>query len=270
MNDIPAAEQPSLRGSGFNRLRRIATPLGWEVERQWPTGAAAELGADMHAEVAAQRLAAAHGLAPPVLAFDPSARTLRMPWVEGLPLDPAWPTSPAQRAAMAALLGRLRALPAPGLPTLDLPGRILALHRRLAARDAPRAALLADEVGAALALWDSVAAPDVGPDSPHAPRCLVHGDLTSANILLRDDGTVLLLDWEYAHAGGPWDDLAGLCATFDAIGGAPLDDWVAAVPAVVRPRFDAARRARRLLDTLWYALADWHLSRREGTLSPLS
>jgi len=58
-------------GSGLNRLRRIATPAGWQVERVWHPGALAELGADMHMEVAAQRLAAQHGLAPPVLEFDP-------------------------------------------------------------------------------------------------------------------------------------------------------------------------------------------------------
>lgn len=256
MNDGPTAAQPPLRGSGLNRLRRIATPSGWEVERQWPGGAAEELGADMHTEVAAQRLAAAHGLAPPVLAFDASARILRMPWVEGLPLEPGWPTLPARRAAMAGVLGRLRAVPAPGLPPLDLPGRILALHRRLAARDARQAALLAGEVGAALDLWERAAALDGGPAGAQAPRCLVHGDLTPANILLRDDGKVLLLDWEYSHAGGPWDDLAALCATFDAAGSAALEDWVAEVPAEARPRFDATRRARRLLDALWYALAD--------------
>ena len=270
MSDHPGAGEPSLRGSGLNRLRRIATPRGWEVERGWPVDAAAELSADMHTEVAAQRLAAAQGLAPPVLAFDPSARTLRMPWIDGRPLETGWTALPERRAAMAALLGRLRAVPAPGLPTLDLPGRMLVLHQRLAARDAPRAALLSDEVAAAVALLASVAAPGGGRGGPQAPRCLVHGDLTPGNILLRDDGTAVLLDWEYSHAGGPWDDLAALCATCDATGDASLEDWVAEVPAAARPRFDATRRARRLLDVLWHALADWHLSRREGTLAPLS
>lgn len=246
-------------GSGLNRLRRIATHTGWQVERAWHPGALAELGADMHMEVAAQRLAARHGLAPPVLEFDPVAGVMRMPWVEGVPLEPDWPRRAQRRAAMQEMLERLRGVPASGLSPLDLPARLRLLQARLAARDAARAAPMAPAVEEALAVWgaaSSSCAPP-GPQAPHPPAgraaaCLVHGDLTPGNILVRQDGSLLLIDWEYAHAGGPWDDLAALCAAAD---GEPFDGWTSAVPVAERARFAAMRELRRSLDALWYALA---------------
>ena len=236
-------------GSGLHRLRRIATPAGWQVERVWHPGALAELGVDMRDEVAAQRLAAQHGLAPPVLGFDPDAGVMRMPWVDGIPLEHDWPRRASRRAAMRDILERLRAVPATGLTPLDLPERVLLLHGRLAARDAVRASSHASAVEAALAAWRAAAAPS---GAALAAPCLVHGDLTPGNVLMREDGSLVLLDWEYAHAGGPWDDLAALCA---AAGDEPFADWVSAVPAADRARFEAMRGLRRSLDALWYDLA---------------
>lgn len=42
--------------------------------------------------------------------------------------------------------------------------------------------------------------------------CLVHGDLNAKNVLVdQDRGTVTgVLDWEFAHAGGPFEDLGNL------------------------------------------------------------
>ena len=244
-------------GSGLHRLRRIATPDGWQVERVWHPDALAELGVDMHAEVAAQRLAAEHGLAPPVLAFEPAARLMRMPWIEGAPLEPDWPQRASRRAAMRDVLERLRAVPAASLPPLDLSARVQLLHARLAARDAARAAAHSAAVEGALAAWRcaSSTAPAYAARAARAAGaspCLVHGDLVPGNVLVRGDGALLLLDWEYAYAGGPWDDLAALCAAAE---GEPFGDWAAAVPAVERDRFEAMRRLRRSLDALWYALA---------------
>lgn len=238
-------------GSGLNRLRRIATPDGRQVERIWHPGALAELGADMHMEVAAQRLAAQHGLAPPVLAFEPAARLMRMPWIEGAPLEPDWPRRAARRAAMRDVLERLRAVPAASLPPLDLPARVQRLHARLAVRDAARAAAHSAAVEGALAAWRCASQATPARAGGAAP-CLVHGDLVPGNVLVRGDGSLLLLDWEYAHAGGPWDDLAALCATAE---GEPFGDWASAVPPAERARFEARRDLRRTLDALWYALA---------------
>lgn len=251
-------------GSGLHRLRRIATPAGWQVERAWHPGALAELGVDMRAEVAAQRLAAQHGLAPPVLGFDPAAGVMRMPWVEGVALEQDWPRRASRRAAMRDTLERLRAVPATGLTPLDLPARVLLLHGRLAARDAVRASAHASAVEAALAAWRAASPVTLSAAGSAAP-CLVHGDLTSGNILMREDGSLVLLDWEYAHAGGPWDDLAALCAV---AGSEPFADWVSAVPAAERARFEAMRGLRRSLDALWYDLAATLDGPRTGIRQP--
>lgn len=238
-------------GSGLHRLRRIATPDGWQVERVWHPDALAELGVDMHAEVAAQRLAAEHGLAPPVLAFEPAARLMRMPWIEGAPLEPDWPRRASRRAAMRDVLERLRAVPAASLPPLDLSARVQLLHARLAARDPARAAAHSAAVEGALAAWRCAWQAAPARAGGATPR-LVHGDLVPGNVLVRGDGALLLLDWEYAYAGGPWDDLAALCAAAE---GEPFGDWAADVPVVERARFEVMRDLRRTLDALWYALA---------------
>ena len=108
----------------------------------------------------------------------------------------------------------------------------------------------ADGLAAACAAWRPWSDDAAGVDAVREAPCLVHGDPTPGNVIIRPDGTLLLLDWEYAQAGGPWDDLAALVAGEpDAPPG-----WSAEVPSDARPRFDAALRLRRLLDALWHAL----------------
>ncbi len=238
----------AVRGSGLHRLRRIDGPDGPVLRREWHPAAAELLGADFATEVAAQRLAAAQGLAPPVLDHDPEAGWLSMPWMEGQPLEPDWPQRPARAAAVSALLTRLRSVSAPGLPPLDLAARVSLLHRRLAQRDAVAAAGFEAELAAALPLWQRTSSASI--EDAAGARRLVHGDLTPGNVLVRPDGSLLLLDWEYAHAGGAWDDLAALMAGEPRVPAA----WASSVPLAGRGRFDAMLRLRRLLDALWHAL----------------
>jgi aminoglycoside phosphotransferase (APT) family kinase protein len=42
---------------------------------------------------------------------------------------------------------------------------------------------------------------------PPAPLTFVHGDAQPANILVPDDGPVLMIDWEFARIGDPREDL---------------------------------------------------------------
>jgi len=70
-----------------------------------------------------------------------------------------------------------------------------------------------------------------------------------------------LLDWEYAHVGHAFEDLAGLqiAAGADAVELRPLLlEWCAALPAIDDPagRLDALVMARRSLDALWLALVE--------------
>lgn len=45
---------------------------------------------------------------------------------------------------------------------------------------------------------------------PPVPLALVHGDLNPTNILVAEDGSLSLLDWEFAHIGDPREDLGML------------------------------------------------------------
>lgn len=230
------------QGGGLHRLRRLPGPDGPLLRREWNPAAAQVLGADFEAEVTAQRLAAEQGLAPPVLEVDFEAGWVLMPWIEGRTLESDWPQRKERRAVLHSLLARLRSVRAPSLAPLDLAARAALLQRRLAERAPDAAAAFEPEVAAACDAW----AASVGAQR----TCLVHGDLTPGNVLVRPDGAMLLLDWEYAHAGGPWDDLAALVAAEPS----SPPEWAAQLPSADRVGFSATLRLRRLLDALWHAL----------------
>jgi aminoglycoside phosphotransferase (APT) family kinase protein len=40
-----------------------------------------------------------------------------------------------------------------------------------------------------------------------APMCLVHGEVNNDNLIIRADGSITAVDWEYAHIGDPREDL---------------------------------------------------------------
>ena len=84
-------------------------------------------------------------------------------------------------------------------------------------------------------------------------RVLVHGDLNPANVLV--DAATLevtgLVDWEHAHAGGPWEDLGNLLRHADrpTLREAVLAAYASVVPGVpddVEERAEAADLAALL------------------------
>lgn len=223
--------------STVNRVSELRDVRGRLVRREWaPPHVARILGIDPDVEVDAQRLAAEQGIAPPVLQYDREGRFMIMPFVEGQRLETDWITRPARRVAMQELLARLRSIDASRLPRLDLPNRLRELHDRLASRSADHASSYGHEVAWCIERLEMI--PDHG-------SVLVHGDLTPENVIVRPDGSLCLIDWEYAHRGHGDEDLAGL-----ALDAPRAEEW-----SLAPEEFAVRIRARRLLDGLWRALA---------------
>lgn len=246
-----------LQAGRVNRVHRVLHPDGDLVRREHAQDEFAKsLGADPAVEVRAQRLAAAVGLAPSVLHHDAAACVTWMPFVAGRALENFWWRSEARRTSMRAALDTLRAVqPIAEIPPLSLGDRIAELQHRLFVVDRSAALRLATDSAAAraaLARYEWSAA---------AGCCLVHSDLGPHNVLVTDDGSLVLLDWEYAHVGHAFEDLAGLevAAGDDAAELRPLLlEWCAAAVAVDDPagRLDALVAARRALDAQWLALVE--------------
>lgn len=237
-----------MQGSGFNRLQLVRDARGELVRRVWPRpeiGGA--LGMAPEVEVAAQQLAAQHGLAPEVLEYDARNRAMLMPFVAGGSLEPDWFLRRERRAAVRDLLERLRQIPATNLPPLDLAQRLRELCDRLAARDREAADRRSTDVEQVLLLIEAV---------PRATESavLVHGDLHPQNVIVRTDGSLCLLDWEYAHRGHGDEDLAGLATgvlpQHALAHSAELARW-----SLQPSSFDLRRRLRALLDAVWLDLA---------------
>lgn len=230
-----------MRGSQINRLSVFKDSRGVFVRREWPSIKIAQaLGISPETEVAAQRLAAAQGVAPPVIEFDPVRRFMLMPFIEGSPLESDWILRRNRRTAVRELLERLRGISSTALPSLDLARRLGELQQRLARKNPPRAARWAKDVEAALAQATSVIS---------AGDILVHGDLNPPNIIVRLDGSLCLIDWEYAHSGHGDEDLAGLAASLPGHA-TELASWS------LQPQgFEQRRRLRALLNAVWLDLA---------------
>jgi aminoglycoside phosphotransferase (APT) family kinase protein len=233
-----------------NRLQRLRDHRGLLVRREWPAPAlAAALGIDPDVEVAAQRLAAEHGLAPPVLEFDPQARFMLMPFVAGVALEADWLERADRRVAMRELFVRLRSIAAPELPGLDLVARVRELHTRLGQLRPEAAGRWQALLESCVSVWQR----DGGQRARSADdaEVLVHGDLIPRNVIVRPDGSLCLIDWEYAHRGHGDEDLAGLAPGHEVAPAAAqqLLDW-----SLQPTRLSDRRQLRRLLDGLWLEL----------------
>lgn len=231
----------------LNRVQRLHEEGHDIVRRYWAERSIADiLGSDRVAEVTAQRLVAAIGRAPPVLAVDFDAGWMSMPFVAGARIDALWWERGSSSKAVLDLLAALRLLPSAQLPMIHLADRARRLHRELEALspqlaqrwDAPLTHCLND--------WESE------PSLAHqALDCFVHGDLSPENLLCTPDGHLVLLDFEYAHRGHRLEDLAGLVVSC-AVAARHWTNWVSGPETAL---FDTLVRTRVLLDGLWVDLA---------------
>lgn len=264
-----------LPSGGHNRLTRSTHWWGERVRREWADAETARLlGVQIEVELAAQRLAASHGLAPSILRVDLPRRRYWMEYVPGKSLNEQWIEQPAERLRMWQLLERLRGIEAAELPEIDLADRALELHRHLVEIDPSRARARQAELAHTLAEWR-----DAGCD--RAPeRCLVHGDLAPSNVRVSPAGKRSadkwwLMDWEYAHRGHPHEDLAGLIVGTESVSGraANLHRWRGeflppdALSDAEWQALAARVALRRLLDGLWSEVSSAAV-RRSGIWHP--
>lgn len=152
------------------------------------------LGIDRRAERAATEAAAALGIGPDVIAFEPERSCLVTGFIEARPV-----TAEELRGRIGEVAAALRAIHSgPQLPATFSPFERTERYERTARERGgvipaayPKVRAIADEIAAVL---------DYEP-------VLCHNDLLTANFL--DDGERLrILDWEYAGMGDRFFDLA--------------------------------------------------------------
>ena len=160
------------------------------------------LGIDREVEYAASLAAAAIGLAPEVVAFLRPEGCLVTRFVEGRPIEPDEMGRPEMITRVGGALRTIHALQ-PVTGTFS-PFQVVDEYARLA-----RQRKVAFPVGFERLHREL----DGIPGRPGSQACLCHNDLLNANFL--DDGTLRILDWEYAGMGDVFFDLANFSRNHD-------------------------------------------------------
>ena len=234
----PEGPPEALDGGITNRNYRVRWS-GRDCVLRIPGRDTAVLGIARDAELAAARAAAALGIAPEVVAYEPRHGCLVTAYVDGRPLDPA-----ALRARLPEIAAALRRFHAGGpLPSRFDAFAVAADYLRIARERGgaipPAAPAL---VAAARRIRDALTGPE------HAPvPC--HDDLLAAN-LLHDGERLWIVDWEYAGMGDRYFDLGNL-AVNNELGEDDEERLLAAYwgePAT--PRRLAALRLMRIASSL--------------------
>ncbi|MEZ5380895.1 MAG: phosphotransferase [Microthrixaceae bacterium] len=138
--------------------------------------------------------------------------------IDGRPPSVPWSVDELAKAfaALDGIAAATTPCPIPSLPTFaELHGQALTCYRRLAAGDRLVSAIdpwtrrhlstlaaLEDE-------WEQAATGD----------SLVHADVRADNILMRPDGSVVLVDWPHACAGPAWVDKVAMLPSVGLDGG---------------------------------------------------
>lgn len=229
---VPGREEPcisSLSDGALNGSFRVqrdgrAYVLRLPARRRAPgLRALAALGVDRAWECRVLRAASAAGIAPAVVACEPAAGILVTEWLDGEMWSAAMAADAGSQPAVAQLLHRVQGLQ-PETPLRRMTVQDWCrLYREALPRsgktEADREALdrAESQAGSALQEYSRL---------PEPSMFLCHSDLHRLN-LLHAGGRLWLVDWEYAHLGDPFWDLAGW-ARSASLGPAALDVWVAA------------------------------------------
>jgi thiamine kinase-like enzyme len=219
-----------------------------------------DLGLDRAWEARVLEHAVLGGLAPVLEYSDPRRGILISRWVEGSSWGPADVRRQSNISRVAALVQRIHALPMPS------PARVMNPKKWIDYYSAALPNAAADlRSAAAMRLAALSALPNVDP-------VLCHSDLHTQNLI--DNGhSLVLLDWEYAHAADPLWDLAGWVANNDL-----EDDLTQALLASYVGRTPTRREYMRLQLLGWlydYVCLLWselyltlHSGRRRGAATP--
>jgi len=161
------------------------------------------LGIDRETEYAANRAAAAAGVAPEVVHFLRPEGCLVTRFINGRAMEPQEIGRPEMVARVAQALRIVHALPPIGgtFSAFAVVENYARLAREHGVPFPPTFEQLRREL-------ESIQA-----HLPESPPCLCHNDLLNANFL--DDGTLRILDWEYAGMGDPFFDLANFSRNHD-------------------------------------------------------
>lgn len=170
-----------------------------------PRSAMAHLEVDRRSECAALEVAAAADLAPRVVICDPVSGILVTHWIEGATWTAQRVHQPDAIRGMARALKDLHALPVPGGVRSLAPQPLLERYWRIVTgRANPLQSRLASIHARVLARAQQ---------AHRAPRVLCHSDLHHRNLI--ENGTLRLLDWEYAGVTERSYDLASFSQSND-------------------------------------------------------
>ena len=230
-------------GTGRVEIERLGTGLVNETYRVLREGRAHamrlavsnrdDLGLDRAWEARVLEGAVAADLAPAPEYCDPQRGILITRWIDGRPWAPADTRRPSNISRMAEFMRRIHALPIPKPARCMSPAQWIEHYSAAALRSVYRDAGTATIPGAA-------AVPGAGAVSGAAAACdaaallraaatqrlaalaalpgveptLCHSDLHTLNLIDRG-GSLVLLDWEYAHVSDPLWDVAGWAANND-------------------------------------------------------
>jgi aminoglycoside phosphotransferase (APT) family kinase protein len=229
----PESAPVALEGGITNRNFRLRWG-GRDCVLRCPGKDTALLGIDRRTEWAATRAAAAAGVGPEPIAFDPGLGCLVTAFIDGRPVE-----AEELRARIPELAAALRAIHGgPPLPSAFDPFAVVADYARIASE---RGGAIPPEVAELAPAAAAIRA-------EHGPvPC--HNDLLTANLL--DDGERLrIVDWEYAGMGDPYFELANLAVKngFGETDEAALLEgyWGAATPERRR-----ALRLMRVMASYW-------------------
>jgi Ser/Thr protein kinase RdoA (MazF antagonist) len=170
-------------------------------------------------------------------------------WVQGVAATAVAP-SPAMAADVGSSLAAIHALdlPTPETTATGLAPLPLAAWRQTVAEAHQAGLPWAEELAGLTPLVGQVAERLLALERKGRPMLLSHRDLDPKNAVVRPDGRVALLDWDYA---GPTLAASELLVTALSFAGGTLEPDPACVRAFVRAYLDAAGRIEPpdLLDT---------------------